>query len=118
MEMIRNNRIRLVEIQTPDSFRIRSECDSPHDTINWRAVCVSELELQWSLVSILNYFFHPSYFILHSLQNLRNCLFYVRDSFSSISGRTFEDPKGEIRSRKSKMNKLSICDKKKLYTES
>jgi len=63
-------------------------------------------------------FFYPSYFILQILENFRNCLFYVRDSFSSILGRTFEDPKEEIRSRKSKMNKLGICDKKKLYTES
>ena len=64
------------------------------------------------------FFFYPSYFILQILENFRNCVFYVRDSFSSILGRIFEDPKEEIRSRKSKMNKLGICDKKKLYTES
>jgi hypothetical protein len=58
-------------------------------------------------------YIYPSYFILQILENFRNCVFYVRDSFSSILGRIFEDPKEEIRSRKSKMNKLGICDKKK-----
>jgi len=63
------SKIRLVEMQTPDSFRIHSECDSPHDTIKWRAVCVSELEPHWSLVAILNWWRHflfCFFFALHT----------------------------------------------------